>query len=198
MTRLDPAALRVQGITFVNEYALIRALGKGSFGTVKLALHTGDHELYALKLIPKSRRRRRATPNGSPQFAEADVLQEITVMKELSHPNIVRLVEVIGERPAPAWKCSAAPVDTETDTCVMTADDPLNSKMLMVLEYVEGGSLFGTHNPIKRFTELAARKYFRDVLQVGSPRHSLPHTTRWPAAALVPSTSICPRGLHQK
>ena len=47
-------------------------------------------------------------------------------------------------------------------------DDPARRKILMVLEYVEGGSLFaGTRiAPKKRLTELAARKYFRDVLQV--------------------------------
>lgn len=48
------------------------------------------------------------------------------------------------------------------------ADDPLNSKMLMVLEYTEGGSLFSGSkiNPNRRLTELSARKYFRDVLSV--------------------------------
>ena len=51
------------------------------------------------------------------------------------------------------------------------ADDPANNKLLMVLEYVEGGSLFaGTKiSPKKRLTELSARKYFRDVLQVKAP-----------------------------
>lgn len=82
---------------FVNEYALIRTLGKGSFGKVKLGLNTTDHELYALKLIPKSRRRTRGNPSGAPLVAEAEVIQEINVMKGLNHPNIVRLVEVIGE-----------------------------------------------------------------------------------------------------
>jgi serine/threonine protein kinase len=55
-------------------------------------------------------------------------------------------------------------------------DDPANSKMLMVLEYVEGGSLFaGTKiSPKKCLTELAARKYFRDVLQVPSPLNPNP------------------------
>ena len=96
-TNFSISELALQGITFVNEYALMRTLGKGSFGKVKLAMNTLDHELYGLKLIPKSRRRRRGTPDGSPQFAEADVMQEIDVMKQLSHPNIVRLVEVIGE-----------------------------------------------------------------------------------------------------
>lgn len=48
------------------------------------------------------------------------------------------------------------------------ADDPTKHKILMVLEYVEGGSLFaGTQiSPKKRLSELQARKYFRDVLQV--------------------------------
>lgn len=50
----------------------------------------------------------------------------------------------------------------------LLADDPANNKLLMVLEYVEGGSLFaGTKiSPKKRLTELSARKYFRDVLKV--------------------------------
>ena len=50
----------------------------------------------------------------------------------------------------------------------LCADDPTNHKILMVLEYVEGGSLFaGTKiSPKKRLSELQARKYFRDVLLV--------------------------------
>ena len=86
----------VQGIVFVNEYALVRTLGKGSFGKVKLGLNTTDHQLYALKLIPKSRRKLRGNLTGAPLVAEADVIQEINVMKGLDHPNIVKLVEVIG------------------------------------------------------------------------------------------------------
>ena len=51
---------------------------------------------------------------------------------------------------------------------LLWADDPTNQKILMVLEYVQGGSLFaGTKiSPKKRLSELQARKYFRDVLQV--------------------------------
>lgn len=86
----------LQGITFVNEYALIRTLGKGSFGSVKLALNTQDHNLYALKLLPKSRKARN---QKSALQTDADVQREIDVMKELDHPNIVRLHEVIGESP---------------------------------------------------------------------------------------------------
>lgn len=86
----------------MNEYALVRTLGKGSFGKVKLGLNTADHELYALKLIPKSRRRLRNNTAGAPLVAEADVIQEINVMKGLDHPNIVKLIEVIGALTFPA------------------------------------------------------------------------------------------------
>lgn len=50
----------------------------------------------------------------------------------------------------------------------MLTDDPSKQKVLMVMEYVEGGSLLaGTRiAPKKRLSELAARKYFRDILQV--------------------------------
>lgn len=59
----------------------------------------------------------------------------------------------------------------------MPADDPSNNKILMVLEYVEGGSLFaGTRlSPKKHLSELQARKYFRDVLQVSLSRADVWH-----------------------
>lgn len=90
----------LQGLVFVNEYAIITTLGRGSFGEVKLALNTKDMNVYALKLISKSRRR-----TSSTRIAEASVMSEINVMKELSHPNLVRLVEVIG----PSDTCTALP-----------------------------------------------------------------------------------------
>lgn len=83
-------------MVFVNEYAIITSLGRGSFGEVKLALNTKDMEVYALKLIAKTRQSRPLPAKDSPHLAEASVLHEINVMKELSHPNLVRLIEVIG------------------------------------------------------------------------------------------------------
>ena len=86
----------MQGVTFVNSYAIITTLGSGSFGEVKLALNTEDLEVYALKLISKSRRRNHRKSDKL-HVAEAAVMREINVMKELSHPNLNRLVEVIGD-----------------------------------------------------------------------------------------------------
>lgn len=88
----------LQGVTFVNSYAIITTLGSGSFGEVKLALNTDNLEVYALKLISKSRRRKHRKSDKY-HVAEAAVMREINVMKELSHPNLNRLVEVIGNLP---------------------------------------------------------------------------------------------------
>lgn len=97
-----PLFCHMQGLVFINEYAIITTLGRGSFGEVKLALNTIDMEVSALKLIPKTRRRSRGQSDTT-HIAEASVLSEINVMKELSHPNLVRLKEVIGKsRPSRA------------------------------------------------------------------------------------------------
>lgn len=45
----------LQGATFVNQYIVIKTLGMGAYGKVKLALDSKDHHLYAIKLINKVR-----------------------------------------------------------------------------------------------------------------------------------------------
>ena len=46
-------SLMAQGCTFVNQYVVIKTLGQGAYGKVKLCLNAEDHNLYALKLISK-------------------------------------------------------------------------------------------------------------------------------------------------
>jgi serine/threonine protein kinase len=41
-----------QGHVFINQYLLIKDLGKGAQGTVKLCLDTQNDSLYAMKVLP--------------------------------------------------------------------------------------------------------------------------------------------------
>ncbi len=43
----------MQGCTFVNQYVVVKTLGEGAYGKVKLCLNSEDHNLYALKLVNK-------------------------------------------------------------------------------------------------------------------------------------------------
>ena len=57
-------------------------------------------------------------------------------------------------------------------------DDPMGDKLLMVMEYVDGGALMPgeTSGPRTTVTEATARKHFRDVLKVGTMSiHCLMH-----------------------
>ena len=88
-----------QGCTFVNQYVVVKTLGQGAYSRVKLALDTGDQRLYALKLV-RRRQTRASLPHllsgpGGPSGEEGPS-QEARIMARLAHPNIVRLVEVIG------------------------------------------------------------------------------------------------------
>lgn len=81
---------------FVNEYLIIKDLGSGSFGRVKLCLNVDDNCLYALKVVSKKQMRRRlfAGKRTRTNNAEVDLMREINVMRSLEHPNVVRLFEV--------------------------------------------------------------------------------------------------------
>lgn len=66
-------------------YEKIKKLGKGTYGTVYKIKNYKDGKVYALKKIKIQNEK-----EGIPSTA----LREISTLKELSHPNIVRLVNV--------------------------------------------------------------------------------------------------------
>jgi serine/threonine protein kinase len=66
----------------IDNYRLIRYLGKGSFGEVFLAEHVSKHTQFAIKLL-----RMRLSPETMVNF-----LNEARIMR-LHHPNIMRIVD---------------------------------------------------------------------------------------------------------
>jgi hypothetical protein len=83
------------GNKMINEYVRECKIGTGSYGKVVLHRSKKDDKLYAIKMFHKSRLRKlRISPT---ETAMMDVLREVSIMKELDHPNIVHLVEVIDD-----------------------------------------------------------------------------------------------------
>eukprot|EP00850_Spirogloea_muscicola_P016871 SM000140S00620 [mRNA] locus=s140:361642:364306:+ [translate_table: standard] len=135
-TKLVTQAEDLGGHKIVNQYVREHKLGTGSYGKVVLHRNLETGKLYALKIVHKSRLKKlRVAPA---ETALMDVMREVAIMKQLDHPNIVNLEEVI--------------------------DDPAQDKLYMVLEYVEGGCLFEGTGPPGGIGEKQARRYFRDTL----------------------------------
>lgn len=110
----------------IGLYKLGRTLGEGTYGKVKLGTHMHTGLEVAVKIM-----RPHETNN------RAEVEREISVLKLLQHPNIVRLFEVIEDE---------------------------NGRIFLVLELVAGGELFDYIVARGRVKEKEARKFFRQII----------------------------------
>merc|ERR1712096_461553 len=67
-------------------WAILEKLGEGGFGSVRKARHTETGEVAAVKFMSKQ------------NFKDFDDLQrvftEIQVLRDLNHPNIIRIIDV--------------------------------------------------------------------------------------------------------
>jgi hypothetical protein len=87
--------------TQINQYHIIREIGNGAFGTVYLCKSALNGQYFALKMISKSRLKKKmrwkAMMNGPGQLdISEEMRREIAVLKKLSrHPNLNYLVEVL-------------------------------------------------------------------------------------------------------
>lgn len=70
----------------VGDFNLIKCLGKGSFGEVYLTTKEGSNLKYATKKIDKNTLK----STKSRKYFDS----EISILKEIDHPNIVKLIEV--------------------------------------------------------------------------------------------------------
>eukprot|EP00210_Caulerpa_lentillifera_P004735 g4519.t1 len=138
---------KIKGCMFVNQYLIIKYLGRGSCGKVFLCLNVLDFKLYAMKSVRKSDLQSSRT-QGNKRNLMDDLKREILIMKKMKHSNIVTLSEVI--------------------------DDPSGSKLLLVMEYLEGGPIMTRESlaQANRLSESLVFRHFRHMVQALDYLHS--------------------------
>lgn len=119
----------------IGKYTIIRDLGSGTYGRVVLATDTEGNEV-AIKML--------ALKTIRSQKMATQVKREITIMKSIQHPHVVRLLEVL---------------KTETH-------------LLLVCEFVSGGDLFDRIVSTDRLLESEAKHYFLQILDAVAFCHS--------------------------
>ncbi|CAJ2633426.1 unnamed protein product [Trifolium pratense] len=111
-----------------GKYELGRTLGEGNFAKVKFARHVETGEHVAIKILDKEKILKHKMIR--------QIKQEISTMKLIRHPNVIRMHEVIANR----------------------------SKIFIVMEIVTGGELFDKIARNGRLKEDEARKYFQQLI----------------------------------
>lgn len=115
--------------TTFGQYILGQTLGEGEFGKVKLGWKRDGSIQVAIKLI------RRETLGSNPSRLPK-IYREISILRDLSHPNIVRLHEMV-----------------ETDRHIG-----------IIMEYASGGELFDHILNNRYLKDNAARRLFAQLV----------------------------------
>ncbi|KAI0078302.1 Pkinase-domain-containing protein [Panus rudis PR-1116 ss-1] len=124
---------------FVGPWIIGECVGKGASGHVKIAKHRRTGQLAAVKILPlqpfvNSRNASDAQAKSEKQRLGID--REITMMKLMNHPNIMRIYDVY-----------------EGD-----------HQLYLILEYVEGGELFDFLVNRGKLPPLEALSYFKQIV----------------------------------
>ncbi|KAJ1278156.1 hypothetical protein BS78_04G057800 [Paspalum vaginatum] len=112
----------------VGKYRLGRTVGEGAFAKVRLGVDGETGGAVAVKVIHRD--------TVHKHNLVCQVKREISAMKLLDHPNVVKIHEVIA---------------TKTKVC-------------LVMEYVSGGQLSDRLSCVKRLDEREAMKYFYQLI----------------------------------
>lgn len=119
----DPSKYR----NIKETYKIEATIGKGSFATVKKAKHRASGERFAVKVLSKKK---------MSDEDKAAMSTEIEILKQVDHPNIVKLVDVF---------------EDERHLC-------------LVMELMQGGELFDQILDKEQFSELEARDATRSII----------------------------------
>ncbi|ERN18097.1 CBL-interacting protein kinase 8 isoform X2 [Amborella trichopoda] len=112
----------------VGKYEVGRTIGEGTFAKVKFAQNTETGESVAMKVLDKA---------SILKHKMADqIKREISIMKLVRHPYVVRLHEVLASR----------------------------TKIYIILEFITGGELFDKIVHRGRLSENDSRKYFQQLI----------------------------------
>ena len=80
----------------INQYVVDCELGRGVFGSVKLAHDVATSALVAIKIVQREAPRRLGV-SYVPRQTDERVLREIRAMSRCRHSNVVQLYEVIDD-----------------------------------------------------------------------------------------------------
>ncbi|KAH9756064.1 CBL-interacting serine/threonine-protein kinase 8 [Citrus sinensis] len=112
----------------VGKYEVGRTIGEGTFAKVKFAQNTETGESVAMKVLDRS---------AIIKHKMADqIKREISIMKLVRHPCVVRLHEVLASR----------------------------TKIYIILEFITGGELFDKIVHHGRLSESEARRYIQQLI----------------------------------
>ncbi|KAF5802870.1 putative protein kinase CAMK-CAMKL-CHK1 family [Helianthus annuus] len=120
----------------VGKYEIGRTIGEGTFAKVKFAKNTETGEAVAVKVLAKSTILKHKMVD--------QIKREISIMKIVRHPNIVRLHEVLSSQ----------------------------TKIYIILEFVTGGELFDRIVHKTKLSENEARGYFQQLIDAVAHCHS--------------------------
>ncbi|KAK3436676.1 hypothetical protein EUGRSUZ_C01333 [Eucalyptus grandis] len=120
----------------VGKYQVGRTVGEGTFAKVKFAQNTENGECVAVKILAKSTILKHRMVD--------QIKREISIMKIVRHPYIVRLHEVL-----------ASP-----------------TKIYIILEFVSGGELYDKIVNQGRLSENESRRFFQQLIDAVAHCHS--------------------------
>ncbi|KAG5226108.1 hypothetical protein OIU76_027115 [Salix suchowensis] len=119
----------------VGKYEVGRTIGEGTFAKVKFAQNRETGESVAMKILSKSSILKHRMVD--------QIKREISIMKLVRHPYIVRLHEVLASR----------------------------TKIYIILEFVTGGELFDKIVHQGRLGENESRRYFQQLIDAVAHCH---------------------------
>lgn len=150
---------------FESKYEIIQELGAGSYGKVYKVKHKETDQIFAVKSIQKSK-------IGLSKEDEEELLKEINILKQLDHPNIIKIFEYF------------------------------NTPFILniILEYCNGGELFDEIVKVHHFDEITASHIMRQLFSAVSFCHSknILHRDLKPENILIQYSSITKANTQSK